>query len=125
MKRSYAYITPPKFDLGISPIKQPKPVSIVWREELQGPELNRNSKGIERSSPMESELLFSTPNDMKLHPHAIESLGCTTTIYISVIDAWATLLNYGERLMIWHLNTVGYATGKELDETGQERLRMD
>ncbi|KVH88430.1 Peptidase C48, SUMO/Sentrin/Ubl1 [Cynara cardunculus var. scolymus] len=44
-----------------------------------------------------NELLFSTPNDMNLHRHAIESLARTTTMYISVIDAWVTLLNYEER----------------------------
>ncbi|KVI11495.1 hypothetical protein Ccrd_010094 [Cynara cardunculus var. scolymus] len=121
-------ITPPKFDLGISPIKQPEPLSMVWHEELEGPTLNTNSKGIERSPLMKRcnvqssedandhqveratrqelklgdhlrspELLFSTPNDMNLHRHATESLACTTTMYISVIDAWATLLNYEER----------------------------
>ncbi|KVH96684.1 hypothetical protein Ccrd_001224 [Cynara cardunculus var. scolymus] len=97
MKRSYVGITPPKFDLSISPIKQPKPVSMVWREELEGPSLTRNSKGYRKKFSNEKvKLLFSTPNDMKLHCHAIESLARTTTMYISVIDAWATLLNYEE-----------------------------
>ncbi|XP_024980935.1 uncharacterized protein LOC112517795 [Cynara cardunculus var. scolymus] len=30
-----------------------------------------------------------------------------------------------QRLMIRHLNAVGHAAGKDLDETGQERLRLD
>ncbi|KVI08602.1 hypothetical protein Ccrd_013052 [Cynara cardunculus var. scolymus] len=192
-KRSYATITPPKFDLGISPIKQSEPLSMVLHEEaeciercpsvercnvsedakkyqeeratrrelklgdhLRSPfviivvdlnvtpeekSMNGQWLGLEESS---NELLFSTPNDTKLHRHAIESLERTTTIYVSVIDAWATLLNYEEwyrnrdslrryffntevmqRLMIRHLNTIGHASGKELDETGQERLRLD
>ncbi|KVH87935.1 hypothetical protein Ccrd_024718 [Cynara cardunculus var. scolymus] len=258
MKQSYAGITSPTFDLGISPMKQAEPLNMDWHEEIEGVVLNKNRKGVEGSPSLKKrnvrsprmqmpirwserlvenlswvtisgphiELLFSMPNDMNLHRHAIESLARTTTVYISVIDAWATFLNYEERfrnrdslrhysltlklwytdtklrskcvnhntqyalfkkgglssaknnlevvemrnidlvrtllscgvhplvvvidnkyrevsdddqllqmydfitdilqrLMIGHLNTVGHAAGRELDEIGQERLRMD
>ncbi|KVH88035.1 hypothetical protein Ccrd_024581 [Cynara cardunculus var. scolymus] len=35
------------------------------------------------------------------------------------------ITNIMQRLMIKHLNVVGYPAGRELDEIGQERLRMD
>ncbi|KVI11261.1 Peptidase C48, SUMO/Sentrin/Ubl1, partial [Cynara cardunculus var. scolymus] len=153
-------------------------------------------------STSKTELLFSTPNDTKLHRHAIGSLGRTTTIYgdsklrsksinhntqyalfkkgllSSVKNNWEVvqmrnvdlvffpLLDKGhyylvvfnlknpsvvvidniyqevpdddqllqmydfitdilQRLMIRHLNAVGHPVGRELDEIGQERLRMD
>ncbi|KVI11001.1 hypothetical protein Ccrd_010593 [Cynara cardunculus var. scolymus] len=145
MKRPYAAITPPKFDLAISLMKQSEPLSMVLHEEAECIErcpsvercnVSEDAKKyqVERATRRELklgdhlrspfviravdlnvtpekrkihewvvaglggkyELLFSTPNDTKLHRHAI-SLGRTTTIYVSVIDAWATLLNYEER----------------------------
>ncbi|KVH91295.1 hypothetical protein Ccrd_006691 [Cynara cardunculus var. scolymus] len=135
-KRPYAAITPPKFDLGISPIKQSEPLSMVLHEEAECNVSEDATKyQVERATRRELklgdhlrspfviravdlnvtpeerrihewavaglggkyELLFSTPNDTTLHRHAIEILGRTTTIYVSVIDAWATLLNYEER----------------------------
>ncbi|KVH92035.1 Peptidase C48, SUMO/Sentrin/Ubl1 [Cynara cardunculus var. scolymus] len=249
-KRPYAAITPPKFDLGIIPITQSKPLSMVFHEEAECiercPSVERYNVSedakkykVERASRRElklgdhlrspfviravelnvtpeerkihewvvaglggNELLFSTPNDTKLHRHAVESLGRTTTIngdsklisknvnhntqyalfnkgllssaknnwevvqmrnvdlvffplldkghyYIVVfnlknpsvvvidniyqevsdddqhLQMYDFIIDILQILMIMHLNAVGYPVGRELDEIGQERLRMD
>ncbi|KVI01509.1 hypothetical protein Ccrd_020219 [Cynara cardunculus var. scolymus] len=68
VKRSYADVTPLKFGLGLSPIKQPKPVSMVRREDMEGHSLTRKGKGIEISSPMKrcNVEAFDNANEQKL-----------------------------------------------------------